>query len=61
MFSVVSVLFLLNLSYLLFLCVEWWSFIAFVSGRVHVGVVLSSQHGGYLGSTPDVSLFFLKE
>ena len=38
MFSVVSVLFLLDLSYLLFLCVEWCSFIASVSGCVHVGV-----------------------
>ena len=41
MFSVVSVLFLLDLSYLLFLCVEWCSFIALVSGCVHVGVLLS--------------------
>ena len=41
MFSVVSVLFLLDLSYLLFLCVEWCSFIALVCGCVHVGVVLS--------------------
>ena len=40
-FSVVSVLFLLDLSYLLFLCVEWCSFIALISGCVHVGVVLS--------------------
>ena len=37
MFSVVSVLFLLDLSYLLFLCVEWCSFIAVVSGCVRVG------------------------
>ena len=41
MFSVVSVLFLLDLSYLLSLCVEWCSFIALVSGYVRVGVVLS--------------------
>ena len=34
-------LFLLDLSYVLFLCVEWCSFIALVSGCVHVGVVLS--------------------
>ena len=37
MFSVVSVLLLLDLSYLLFLCVEWCSFIAVVSGCVRVG------------------------
>ena len=30
----------LDLSYLLFLWVEWCSFIAFVSGCVHVGIVL---------------------
>ena len=56
MFSVVSVLFLLNLSYLLFLCVEWCSFIALVSGCVLVGVVLSRQYGGYLGNTPGATL-----
>ena len=37
MFSVVNVLFLLDLSYLLFLCVEWCSFKSLVSGCVHVG------------------------
>ena len=54
----VSVLFLLDLSYLLFLCVEWYSFIALVGGCVHVGVTvaLSRQYVGYLGITPDVIL-----
>ena len=51
MFSVVSVPFLLDLSYLLFLCVEWCSFIALVSGcvdvrhdRMSVVMVISSHH-----------------
>ena len=61
MFSVVSVLFLLDLSYLLFLCVEWCSFIALVSGWARVEVVLSCKYCGYLGNTPDVSIFFLRE
>ena len=39
MFSVVSVLFLLDLSYL-FLCGHLCSFIALVSGCVHMGVAL---------------------
>ena len=38
----VSVLFLLDLSYLLFLWVEWCSFIALVSGCVHVGTPFHS-------------------
>ena len=44
MFSVVSSfssVFLLDLSYFLFLWAEWCSYIALVSGCVHVGVVLS--------------------
>ena len=60
MFSVVSVLFLLDLSYLLFLCVEWCSFIALVGGCVHVSVCC---HNNMLVAlvTHLLSPFFLRE
>ena len=53
-YSFASVPFL-DLSYL-FLCVEWCSFIALVSGCVHVGDVLSWQYVGCLGNTPNLTL-----